>query len=293
MGKIRVLDLFSGIGGFSLGLERTGGFETAAFCEVEPFCQSVLQKHWPDVPIYNDIKTIREEFKDGPVDLICGGYPCQPFSVAGSQRGEKDDRHLWPEMFECIREYRPRWIIGENVAGHIKLGLDTVLSDLESEGYTTRAFSIPACAINAPHKRERVWIVGNAEHNGSSTTKKSRGADTSGDHNQEGKEKASQPERASRSRGNEDVANGDTEGLQGGQETRDAESQGQGGDKLLARCSKRKPWENWTTEPNVGRMAHGIPDRVDRIKSLGNSLVPQIVEMIGYAILEVDNDKTV
>ncbi len=154
----KVLDLFSGIGGFSLGLERTGGFKTVAFCEIDPFCQKVLNKHWPDTPIYEDVRNLEH---DGPIDVITGGYPCQPFSIAGKRQGAEDDRHLWPAMFGLIKKHRPTWVIGENVAGHIDMGLDNVLFDLGGEGYECRTFIIPACSVNAPHRRERVWIVAN------------------------------------------------------------------------------------------------------------------------------------
>ena len=150
MGKLKVLDLFSGIGGFSLGLERTGGFETVAFCEIEEFPRKVLAKHWPEVPCFTDVRTLKGS-DIGPVDLICGGYPCQPFSTAGQRRGQEDDRHLWPEFSRLVAELRPAWVIGENVAGHISMGLDDVLSDLEGQGYACRTFVIPACAVDAPH----------------------------------------------------------------------------------------------------------------------------------------------
>lgn len=162
MRKLRVLDLFSGIGGFSLGLERSGGFETVAFCEIEPFPRRVLAKHWPNVPIFEDIRKLKGN-DIGPVDVICGGYPCQPFSTAGKRKGQADDRHLWPEFRRLVAELRPTWVIGENVAGHISMGLDDVLADLEAEGYTARTFVIPACAVGASHRRDRVWTVAHTE----------------------------------------------------------------------------------------------------------------------------------
>ena len=175
--KLKHLDLFSGIGGFSLGLEATGGFETVAFCDIEEFPRKVLQKHWPGVKQYEDIKELNyEKLKtDGllPIDIITGGYPCQPFSVAGRKKGEKDPRHLWPEYFRLIKELRPTWVIGENVSGHIKLGLDTVIKDLESEDYSVRPFSISASSIGANHQRERIWIVANTNSSGNKG-KKSR-----------------------------------------------------------------------------------------------------------------------
>ena len=170
MEKLRTLDLFSGIGGFSLGLDSTGYFETVAFCEIEEFPCKVLNKHWPNVPIYNDVRELSYEKlqADGlisrrrGIDVICGGYPCQPFSVAGRQKGEEDPRHLWPEYFRLIRELRPSYVIGENVGGHIRLGLDSVLEDLDSENYTVRCFSVEAASLGAPHRRERIfWIANN------------------------------------------------------------------------------------------------------------------------------------
>ena len=127
---MKVLDLFSGIGGFSLGLERAG-METIAFCEFDKKAQLVLKKHWPDVPIYDDVRKLNgRQFEGQSIDLICGGFPCQPFSVAGNRQGKEDDRHLWPEYLRLIQEIRPRWIIGENVTGLINMGLDQVLHDL-------------------------------------------------------------------------------------------------------------------------------------------------------------------
>jgi DNA-cytosine methyltransferase len=147
------------IGGFSLGLERAG-FKTVVFCEQDKFCQKVLKKHWPGVPIEPDIKTFDGKKYAGAF-ILTGGFPCQPFSCAGKRRGKEDDRALWPEMFRVIQEVRPHWIIGENVAGFIGMGLDESISDLEREGYSVQAFIIPACAVNAPHRRDRVWIVAN------------------------------------------------------------------------------------------------------------------------------------
>ena len=173
---MRHLDLFSGIGGFALGLEATQQIKTVAFCEIDKYCTKVLNKNWPEVPVYNDIKELtHDKLKaDGidNIDIITGGYPCQPFSVAGNKKGVEDPRHLWPEYFRLIKECRPTWVIGENVAGHIKLGLDAVQEDLESEGYSLRTFSISASSIGAPHQRERVWTVAYSERNGLLATEK-------------------------------------------------------------------------------------------------------------------------
>jgi DNA (cytosine-5)-methyltransferase 1 len=155
------LDLCSGIGGFALAA-RWMNWQTIAFCERDKFCQKVLKKHWPEVDIYDDLTTFDASEFMGRVDILTGGYPCQPFSQAGKRLGAEDDRHLWPEVFRIIKECRPRWICCENVAGHITLGLDDVLTDLEGEDYAAQAVVIPACATGAPHRRDRVWIIANA-----------------------------------------------------------------------------------------------------------------------------------
>ena len=160
---LKVLDLFSGIGGFSRGFEATNFFETISFVENEPYCQAVLKHHWPEVPVLGDIKNVKAKDLPTQPDVICGGFPCQPFSQAGRQQAQDDPRHLWPEMFRLIRECRPTWIVGENVVGLIRLGLDEVLADLESEGYSTRTFNIPACSVGAPHLRQRLWIVAHSD----------------------------------------------------------------------------------------------------------------------------------
>ena len=158
---LKVLDLFSGIGGFSLGLERTGGFRTIAFCEIEKFPRKILKKHWPDVPIFKDVRRLHATDLPETIDVVCAGYPCQPFSQMGKRKGEEDRRHLCPAALRLIRECSPSWVICENVTGHITMGLDEVLSDLEGENYTCWTFIIPACAVNAPHRRDRVWIIAN------------------------------------------------------------------------------------------------------------------------------------
>ena len=163
------LDLFSGIGGFALGLQKVG-FETVAFCDIEKYCQHLLKQKWNGIKIYSDVREItKEKFKADGIEspeIITGGFPCQPFSVAGSRKGTDDNRHLWPEMFRIIKEFKPRWIIGENVRGIVSIqdGLvfETVCTDLESEGYEVQTFNIPAVGVGAPHKRERIWIVANS-----------------------------------------------------------------------------------------------------------------------------------
>jgi len=166
---MRLLDLFSGIGGFSYAAEKLiGGYETVAFCEMDDFCQKVLKKHWPQVPIFDDVRTL-DASRLGRIDIVTGGYPCQPFSQAGRRQGEEDERHLWPEMLRIIKSCQPRYVLAENVAGHVTMGLDQVLTDLEDQGYTTRPIIVPACAKNAPHRRDRVWIIGQLTTNTNDT----------------------------------------------------------------------------------------------------------------------------
>lgn len=293
-----VLDLFSGIGGFSLGLERAG-FKTAAFCEINPFCRAVLKKHWPSVPCFDDVRTLSSESLAAnaipPIDIICGGYPCQPFSAAGKRRGQTDDRHLWPEMFRLIQELRPTWVVGENVAGHISMGLDDVLADLEAEGYTARAFVIPACAVDAPHRRDRVWVVAHTDNRlfdpqNALLTRRDASllgcealADADG-------ERKLQPEGVDEEQwrriGDCREAVADTQSgrwRQGHTHTGGHEE----------RAGTAREWSGfahgswWPPEPDVGRVADGIPLRVDRTKSLGNGLVSDIPEAIGHAIAAI------
>jgi len=165
--KLKVLDLFSGLGGFSLGLERTGHFKTVAFCDNNKYSKLVIDKHWKGIKIYDDIKEItKEKFTTDGIeapDIITGGVPCQPFSVAGKQKGTSDDRYLWPEMFRIIKAFKSKFVIVENVRGivNIENGMvfETVCSDLESEGYEVQAFNIPAAGVGAPHRRERIWFI--------------------------------------------------------------------------------------------------------------------------------------
>jgi DNA (cytosine-5)-methyltransferase 1 len=278
---LKILDLFSGLGGFSLGLERTGCFKTTAFCDNNKYSRLLLQKHWKGVKIYNDVREINKEQLESDgiqfPDVITGGFPCQPFSVAGKQKGTSDDRHLWPEMFRIIKEFTPRWIIGENVKGltNIEKGMvfESVCTDLEGEGYEVRAFNIPAAGVGAPHRRERIWIVASLEDSRRSLRSWSKFGEK--DENEIRKRYADQHQRPG-STSESDVADAST-GRRASQEG-EIQTRGNG--------TEHQGW--WSTEPNVGRVANGVSGRVYRLKALGNSIVPQIATEIGYAIIKAE-----
>ena len=299
---IRTLDLFSGIGGFAYGLERLcGGFETVAFCEIDPYCRKVLAKNWPKTPILGHIQAFGGDGLNayfGPIDLICGGFPCQPWSAAGNQRGDQDDRHLWPEMLRLIAEIRPRWVLGENVKGlaHSPMGLDQCLSDLEAIGYQAQPFMVPACAADAPHRRDRIWIVANsrggrqrgagggeiqlagrAQAIGTSKTM----ADPDRKRLENGK-RATCQKVAGTKRYHCNVANASIkhDGRSGAKPPERQESEPGAGSFGEGRF--------WSPEPELDRVANGIPNRVDRLRALGNSVVPQVVAQFGRAILEAE-----
>lgn len=249
---MRKLSLFSGIGGIDLAA-HWAGMETVAFCEREPFPQKVLRKHWPNVPIYDDVCTLTaERLKEdgiiGPgraIDIISAGYPCQPFSHAGERKGEEDDRHLWPEVSRLLQEIRPTWFVGENVVGHVSLGLDNVLDDLENIGYSWQPFNIPAGATDAQHERQRIFVL----------------------------------------------AYSDSERLQGGQVSGSSsqvwkriEQQFQ---RLLPPSTRPK-----VSATDFSRATYGISRRMDedRIKALGNAVRPQQVYPILAAIKAINDE---
>ena len=287
MSKLRVLDLFSGIGGFSLGLERTGGFETVAFCEIEPFPRKVLAKHWPGVPIYEDVRTLTAErlAADGiAVDVICGGFPCQDISNAGHKAGIEGERSgLWSHIARLAGELRPGYVIVENVAALLSRGMGRVLGDLASLGYDAEWHCLPASAIGAPHRRDRIWIIAYVQ------------ADTFGPDADSIRSYRAQIDQL----GNAEFRD-EQIGFAGSLGANVSDTERRGPQSRNVQFSKptailpaaygrhlggREFGKAWRSEPNVGRVAYGVPDVVDRIKSLGNSVVPQIPELIGRAIL--------
>ena len=334
-----------------LGLERAG-FDIAWQVENNDYCRQILAKHWPAVPCHGDITTI--DWRDVPaVDLVCGGFPCQPFSVAGKQRGKDDNRYLWPEVVRCLDVLRPTWFLGENVPGIINLALDQVCTDLEGLGYQVWPVCVPACAVDAPHRRQRVWIVahascerrqqnasrthGNEDQNERRAAAQTDQSDRDGegdragvlDHTHTQREpqpQGAQPAQRGRTRhGSQDVADAESTREKPAQQQGQRYGVKQGGEdvagpsrellngSLAARETGRrqspnqstgvsytdgqqarrtpKSWKEhreWLPEPDVGRVAHGVPSRVHRLRGLGNAVVPQVVEALGRMILEVE-----
>jgi len=293
---LTVLDLFSGIGGFSLGLERTGGFRTVAFCEIDPFCRLVLAQHWPGVPIHDDARTLTADHLPAIPDVIVGGFPCQDISVAGKGAGLAGERSgLWREYARLIGEIRPRYVLVENVAALLGRGLGDVLGDLAALGYDAEWHCIPASAVGAPHRRDRVWIVAYSNSGGRRVQGHERGPDGGAGAGQSGI-------------GGETLANASGAGLPGTEQPKWAEpiitpadirraasqsrwrrsEPGMGGtaDGLSSRAHRYpvtvEPWEA-DAQRTVGK---GYPDRRARLMALGNAVIPQIPEMIGRAILD-------
>lgn len=343
MNKLKHLDLFSGIGGFSLGLERTGGFETVAFCDSDKKTHLVLKKHWPNVPIFDDVSTLKGTDL-GTVDIITGGFPCQDLSVAGKGAGLAGARSgLWWQFHRLIEETQPKYIIAENVAVLRSRGLDEVLRSLDSIGYDAEWHCIPASAVGAPHQRDRIWIVAHPRHrgwrdclsrstrgdgerkhektigtteavtpSGSSEAQKTVAYSNGGVEANGGKcsiptqqsnggrieqGRSGQNDwqgciRGPRQGSKDDVADSSRQGLEGfgiraiGTEQEESMSTRSG--CIVGGIAKSDFWE---IEPELGRVADGIPNRLDRLKQLGNSLVPQIPELIGYAILQKEDLK--
>lgn len=315
------LSLFSGIGGLDLAAEWAG-FTTIGQCEFADYPYQVLCKHWPDVPKWRDIRTLTGvDFfaKTGrrTVDVLSGGFPCQPFSSAGKRGGTADDRYLWPEMLRVIQELRPSWVVGENVAGFVNMALDTALSDLENEGYETRAVILPACGVGALHQRYRVFIV--AHHEGKGERRLSvqpwRPQQADADTFRGGEdgeldamaytdsvscisrwaEPKGRPRRIDAWRDGQNVCDalcggraGDDRGRKQTQPSDGCGRPAQPGLGGVANGLSRWLDGYWDVEPDVPHVATGIKDRAPRLKGLGNAVVPQQAYPIFKAIVEIE-----
>ena len=313
-----------------LGLERAG-MKVVYHSEIDPYACRVLRKHWPDVPNLGDIKLIKWKELDH-VDVIAGGYPCQPFSNAGKRKGKEDPRHLWPYVFDAIRELRPRYALMENVRGHLTLGFGDVLADLASCGYSAEWQIIPASSVGAPHRRDRLFFV--AYPDGSPKTERGKCSDASsqsasrrndirgsrGDARKIGlggsrknpgtmadsddprgraSERSLERERSSSLVNRDDSL----DGLSGrgavlahsdGGRREERESETESAEVFSVRSESGRAVtdidrDSWQTEPDVGRVAHGIPSRVDRLRGLGNAVVPQVAEFVGRKIMEFES----
>jgi DNA (cytosine-5)-methyltransferase 1 len=299
--KLRVLDLFSGIGGFSLGLERTQGFETVAFCEIEEYPRRVLAKHWPKVPIYHDVRELTADTlrRDGiAVDVICGGFPCQDVSRAGKRAGLSGERSgLYRELVRAIRVVRPRHAIVENVAALLGDGMGTVLGDMAESGFDLEWDCVPAKAIGAPHERDRVWIVAHAhsERFGEEGRFRYRSIEMSAGRTEAPQSANTESIRCGQGRtrrppdsfawvrdaAREHAAHAAGARLEGWQKSEaawEALAEPAGG--------YSNPWRPWTDEPEISGMDDGFPNWVDSTRATGNAVVPQIPELIGHAILK-------
>ena len=306
---LTVGSLFSGIGGLDLGLERAG-MRVIWQSEIDSYACRVLAKHWPEVPNHGDIKRVDWADVARP-DVLCGGYPCQPFSLAGARKGEEDPRHLWPWVREAIRVLRPRYAILENVRGHLSLGGPTVIGEIASLGYCAEWRIVSAASVGANHRRDRIIIVAYPDswrsqipNFGQQPSEQMLGSD--GQAGRIGKmantEKFGGHVRGSGQCGRPPGEWGSLQSETGtsGGPLADAESgvnvRGQrertnhrtevfGGDNLTGGTSLYAGGKWWETEPDVGRVAHGIPNRVDRLKGLGNAVVPQVAEVIGRLVM--------
>ena len=307
------LDLFSGIGGFSYAAQQIwkDDHNIIAFVEKDKYCQRVLKKHWPNIPIIDDIKGFNyEKFTNvsntensddktskntegwsqmqsgrgscrsgtAKIDILTGGFPCQPFSVAGRKKGKKDDRYLWPNMFKIIQETKPTWIIGENVPGIINMGLETTVFDLEEEGYEVEVLVLPAIGVSALHKRNRVWIIANTD-----TERSQRYRNT------ENKDKERRQEQTGHIRKSCGSTNRTFKNSR--ENTFTQQRLGNMVDGLSRELGKLGVI--WNKEPNIPRVTTGTKDRISKLTALGNAIVPQVVMPIMWAIKEIEYNKSI
>ena len=307
--KHKLLDLFSGIGGFSLGAEAND-IPTVAFVEKDPFCQKVLRKHWSNTPIISDIRTVKgEDYETDGVTIVSGGFPCQPFSQAGKRKGTDDDRYLWDETLRVVTETKPRWFIGENVDGLVNIQdgmvLRQVQDDLEKEGFQVQCLVVPASGIGAWHQRKRVWIIGHNVSNtigelsdGCSGTTRHSESELKGMVSDEAKNwnkvwsKTERCDQQTGLRGN--VSDTTVKGLERhGSQSSDLQESKERQVSSDRGSQGQHTW--WQTESKLRGVPHGISyeldkDRANRIKALGNSIVPQIAYQLFKSIVTVTKE---
>jgi len=274
---LRLIDTFSGIGGFSYAAERiVGGYETVAFVEREPFCQKVLRKHWPNVPIHDDITTYTP--KRGSADVICGGFPCQDISTAGKQAGIKEGTRsgLFYELMRVIRLVRPQFVILENVSAILTNGLDTVLGELAQAGFDAEWACIPASAVGACHQRDRWWLVAYPNSSvGSIRRQQLLWGEKAGESGQCGENHIGSPAGLSGAGSQADAANPTVQGVQGS------------GQRWTATHRLNPNWQSYLSKPVLCRGDDGLSGRVDRLKALGNAVVPQVAAIPLQRVLDL------
>lgn len=306
-GVVNVLSLFAGIGGLDLGLERAG-MTVVGQVEIDPFCRAVLAKHWPEVPRHDDVRTAVEWWLGEPrpaVDVVCGGFPCQPVSLAGRGRAQADERWLWPAAWAVIRDLRPRWAVLENVPGLLARGMGDVLGDLAQIGYDAEWDCVPASAVGALHRRDRVFIVAHPSGEpGRLQPKPQSGCGdpaVTPDHGSNGH--VADPEggrrRAGWPWGSAEHDPSRSVVAAPGLAVAAAHTAGEGrrsagwpvGRGAASPRGEVEDWPEpargtwWAAEPDVGRVAHGVPRRVDRLRALGNAVVPQVAEHVGRLVM--------
>lgn len=309
--------LFSGIGGFDLAAQWMG-WTNVFHCERDPFCQRVLQHYWPDATTHTDITTTDFTRYKGKIDILTGGFPCQPFSTAGAQKGTDDERYLWPEMLRAIQEIAPRYVVGENVGGLISwsdgLVFDQVHLDLEAKGYEVAAFILPACAVNAPHRRDRVWFIANRADAGLESMRRRentvcRSANATNANSKQGGcrtknfrtgEKWQSTNDIRQNGGSANATNTESVGLQRIEQPNSGKG-AKPNDKQPDGCSGKPNWgwQNWPTQSPICSRDDGLSRRLDgitipahrtqSIKAYGNAVVPQVVYKIFQSIQEIDN----
>lgn len=289
---LEVVELFAGIGGFSLGLEATGGFKTVAFCEIDGFCQKVLAKNWPGTPIIEDVHNVSVDTLGRigirKFDVLTAGFPCQPFSAAGKQLGESDPRHLWPQIRRVISEFRPKYVLLENVPGILSIAkgrtFGRILWELAQSGYDAEWQCVPASAFGAWHRRDRVWII-------AYPMRQRRSKPESLEEYRRNQEWHVSPLGSQRSTelheivaGRQDVSNPNSDGLQAAHLLRGGRYGTIGSRQGVFRFAPQGS-SQWDIEPGVGRVVDGIPNAAHRIRSLGNAVVPPAVTWVGQQVL--------